>query len=368
MSRNLIKVLGLFVAVVFGIAGCGGGGSGGTGTQTPVAPGGNIAPVTISGTASEGTLITGKTVKLKDANGTSAVDGTTNATTGIYTIDVTGLIAPFLLTVTGTNGTYVSLAQTAGTANINPITTAVVALAAGSSDVSALFTNITPAQLTAINTNYAAKSALVTASLQSALPAGVQAQDYFTGAITAGNSMDAIFDIYRIAIDKVAGITINTNDGSHTQVLSIPAANVVANTNQALPTIIPLATWKGAYNSAGVPNVAGTYSFTTDKIKCINPDGSESTLVPVTQTLSISQVDNILVGSNSYIERTGYFKINMGWYSYSAIVTGEVITDARYTGYFTATGWSGDYNYTQTNYNWSGPVVCSSTFSGNRIQ
>lgn len=238
MNRNFIKVLGLFVAVVFGIAGCGGGGSGGTGTQTPVTPGGNIAPVTVSGTASEGTLITGKTVKLKDANGTSAVDGTTNATTGIYTVDVTGLIAPFLVTVTGTNGTYVSLAQTAGTANINPITTTVVALAAGNSDVSALFTSITPAQLTTLNTNYVAKSALVTASLQSALPAGVEAQDYFTGTITAGTGMDSVFDTYRITVNPTTGITVKTKDASATTVLTIPTATVTANTSQALPTII----------------------------------------------------------------------------------------------------------------------------------
>lgn len=235
MSKNFINVLGLFVAVVFGMSGCGGGG-GGSGTPAPITPG-NVSTPTVSGTASEGALITGKAVRLKDANGTSAIDGTTNATTGIYTIDVTGLTAPFFVTVTGTNGTYVSLAQSTGTANINPITTTIVALAAGNADVLSLFTSLTPAQLSTINTNYTAKSELLSTSLQTALPPGVKAEDYFTGTITAGKGIDAIFDTYQIAVHPTAGITIKTKDANATTVLTIPASTVAANTTQPLPTI-----------------------------------------------------------------------------------------------------------------------------------
>ena len=253
MRRILITVLiWLIVAVVFGTAGCGGGGGGGdsgaTATTTPgdttipTAPGdttnptapGNVSASTVSGTASEGALITGKTVTLKDANGVVAT-AISDTTTGAYSIDVTNLTAPFLITITGTNGTYISLAQTAGTANINPITTMVVALAAGTCDVSALFTSLTPVQLATINTNYAAKCVLVTASLQAALPAGFKAEDYFTGTVTAGTGMDAIFDTYQITFDPAAGITVTTKDGS--TVLAIPAATVTANANQPLPTI-----------------------------------------------------------------------------------------------------------------------------------
>lgn len=227
MSKNVIKVvMGLFVMAVFGMAGCGG-----SGTSSP-------AP-TVSGTASEGTLITGKTVKLKDANGISAIDGTTNSTTGIYSIDVTGLTAPFLVTVTGASGaTYVSLAQAAGKANINPITTTVVALAAGNSDVAALFTNLKTSEITTINTNYAAKAALVTSSLQAALPSGITAANYFTGTITAGTGMDAVFDTYRITVNPTNGITVITKDAKAATVLTIPTTTVTANTSQALPTII----------------------------------------------------------------------------------------------------------------------------------
>jgi hypothetical protein len=234
MRRNIINALiGLFVAMVFGIIGCGGGG--GSGPPTPTASG-DVSASIVSGTASEGTLITGKPVKLKDANG-SAADTTTDAITGSYSIDVTGLTAPFLITVNGTNGTYVSLAQAAGTANINPITTMVVALAAGTCDIPALFTNLTPVQLAAINTNYAAKCALVTTSLQAALPAGFKAEDYFTGTVTAGTGMDAIFDTYQIAVHPTDGITVKTKDANAVTVLTIPVATVTANTAEPLPTI-----------------------------------------------------------------------------------------------------------------------------------
>ncbi|HIJ97202.1 MAG TPA: hypothetical protein HPP94_15990 [Desulfuromonadales bacterium] len=159
------------VGMVLMLTACGGGGSGSS-SGTSV--------TTVSGTASEGALITGARVLLKDANGKSAADATTSAT-GSYSIDVTGLSAPFLVAVTGNNGTYVTLAQTAGTANINPITTTVVALAAANSDALAVFTKLTPAQIATINNNYAAKTALVTTALQTALPAGVTAASYFTG-------------------------------------------------------------------------------------------------------------------------------------------------------------------------------------------
>jgi hypothetical protein len=209
------------------IAGCGGGGSGNGSVNPPPA-------LFVSGTASEGALIKDKTVKLKDATGKFASDATTDATTGIYSINVTGLTAPFIVTVTGTNGTYLSFAQTAGTANINPITTTVVALAAGSPDVSALFANLKPAELSTINANYTAKTSLVTASLQSVL-SGVKAEDYFTGTITAGNGIDALFDTYRIVVTPADGVTSTTKDGTITVLVS--ATTVKANTNDPLPVI-----------------------------------------------------------------------------------------------------------------------------------
>lgn len=211
------------------LSGCGGGGGGST---TPP------ATLTVTGTASEGALILGKAVKLKDADGKAAADVTTNSATGAYSFNVTGFKAPFLVTVTGTNGTYVSLAPAAGTANINPITTTVVALAAGSSDPAALFTSLTPAQLTTINTNYAAKATEVSTALQSALPTGVSATDYFTGMVTAGKGMDSLFDSYKISVTPASGITVTTTDASATTVLAVPTVS----TATVLPVVTKIST------------------------------------------------------------------------------------------------------------------------------
>ena len=251
----------LFVLLcLLSLTACGGGGS------TASSPA-NVTKLTVSGTASEGSLITGKTVKLKDATGKSATNTTTDTTTGTYSIDVTGLTAPYLVTVTGTNGTYVSLAQTVGTANINPITTTVVALAAGTSDVSSLFTSLTATQIANIKNNYTSKSALVSTSLQGVLPYGVNVGDYFTGTILAGKGMDAVFDTYRIAISPTAGITIKTNDATAATVLTIPTSTIAANTNQPLPNVMPVFTTnmisgKSFRVSSGVVifNVNGTLS------------------------------------------------------------------------------------------------------------
>ena len=201
---------------------------------------------------------------MKDANGKSAADVTTGATNGVYTIDVTNLTPPFLLTVTGTSGKYVSLAQADGKANINPITTMVVALAAGNSDVSTLFTDLTPVQLAGIKANYTAKSGLVTTSLQSVLTSGVKAEDYFTGTVTSGTGMDALFDTYQIAIQSTEGITVKTKGDTAVTVLSIPAATVIASSTGPLPSI----------NIAPVANAGPTQSVAVDAV--VTLDGSAS--------------------------------------------------------------------------------------------
>lgn len=153
----------------------------------------------------------------------------------------------------------------------------VVALAAGNPDTLALFTNLTNAQLTAISTNYTAKSALVTASLEAALPSGKKAEDYFTGVITEGQGIDAVFDTYKITINPTDGITIKTKDASATNALTIPTITVTGNTNQALPAIIV----------PGTPtalSVAGTYLVT-------NSDGGSILTLVVTTNGAISGSD-----------------------------------------------------------------------------
>jgi len=294
------------------MTGCGGGGS--------------SSQSTVTGTASEGALITGKTVTLKDAKGLTAT-ATTSNTTGTYTIDVTGLTAPFIITITGTNGTYISLATAAGTANINPITTMVVTLAAGSSDVLTLFTNLTPIQMSTINTNLSAKAALVTASLQAALPSGFTASDYFTGTITVGRGMDTFFDTYKITIDATSGIFIKTKDPAPSTVLTIPAALVTANTTQPLPTIT-------VTNTAPVANAGTAQSAVAGTVVTLDGSASSDANSDVlTYSWSITSKPNgsCAILSSASAAKPTFTADLVGTYTFSLVVNDGKVNSAAST-------------------------------------
>lgn len=110
-----IFLLGLFLTATF-LVGCGGGGGG----STP--PGGGVS---LTGTAAEGAAIASATVTVKDKNGTTKT-GTTGVN-GKYTIDVTGLTAPFLLKIDLAGGTALySVGGEAGVVNIHPFTNLII--------------------------------------------------------------------------------------------------------------------------------------------------------------------------------------------------------------------------------------------------
>lgn len=113
-----IFLLGLFLTASF-LVGCGGGG----GSTTPPPPTGGGSNLT--GTAAKGAAIASATVTVKDKNGTTKT-GTTDAN-GKYTIDVTGLTAPFLLKVDLPGGTSLySVGSAVGVVNIHPFTDLII--------------------------------------------------------------------------------------------------------------------------------------------------------------------------------------------------------------------------------------------------
>lgn len=141
---------------------CGGGGGGdnastaGTGTTTAptgdtttptggggaTTPGGSTSPVvttsTLSGVAATGMAMSGATITIRDAAGTTAVKTSDNA--GGYSFDVTDLVAPLVITAeTQAGDTHLLLtsmvaekpaAGVTGTANVTPLTHAMAALLA----------------------------------------------------------------------------------------------------------------------------------------------------------------------------------------------------------------------------------------------
>jgi fibronectin type 3 domain-containing protein len=134
-SKTLLERGWAAVAVIALIAlslvlpGCGGGSAG-------------VSSEVVSGVAAVGTPLSGQ-VSLKDSGAPAVQKSTVIASDGTYAIDVTGLKAPFVLqakgSADGTSYTLHSYAEASGTANINPLTDAIVASAAGVSDSSEVF-------------------------------------------------------------------------------------------------------------------------------------------------------------------------------------------------------------------------------------
>lgn len=117
----------------------------------------------MTGTVAIGTALTGATVTVTDANGKTV--SATSGANGAYSVSLTGLSAPLLITATdpsGVSGTLYSVVASANTtngapvtANVTPLTTAVAALMTESGNPADLTGNasaITPAAVTAAET------------------------------------------------------------------------------------------------------------------------------------------------------------------------------------------------------------------------
>lgn len=114
------------LAICMVLTGCGGGGGGGTSTGTSAlpptistAPAPTVAASTVNGTAAKGAPLVNATVTVIDANGTT-VTGRTDAE-GAYSVDVTGLTPPFLVSVSDGQTTLHGIAFGPGICNVTPL-------------------------------------------------------------------------------------------------------------------------------------------------------------------------------------------------------------------------------------------------------
>lgn len=116
-GKAVFAMIFLFLAALV-IQSCGGGGS--SSTVPPPANG-----PTLSGTAASGAAVASGAITVKDKNGVTK-SGTTDAN-GKYTIDVTGMAAPFLVKVTLSSGAFLySVGAQTGVVNIHPYTDLII--------------------------------------------------------------------------------------------------------------------------------------------------------------------------------------------------------------------------------------------------
>ncbi|TAK09091.1 MAG: hypothetical protein EPO39_03120, partial [Candidatus Manganitrophaceae bacterium] len=118
MRRRITQsFLALFFLTALLLQSCGGGGGSSSN------PGGNTS--SLSGTAATGAAVANATITIKDAAGVSK--SATTGTDGKYTIDVTGMTAPFLVKVDLPGGTALySVGGAAGVVNIHPFTDLII--------------------------------------------------------------------------------------------------------------------------------------------------------------------------------------------------------------------------------------------------
>ncbi|WP_418939718.1 cell wall anchor protein [Paraburkholderia bryophila] len=152
-----IAPLALGASLAFSLAACGGGGGSSTSTSPqPV----TAAARSMTGTVAIGTGLTGATVTVTDATGKTV--SATSGANGAYSVSLTGMSAPLLITAadpSGVSGTLYSVVANANTANgapvnanVTPLTTAVVALMTQSGNPADLAGNASAITSSAITT------------------------------------------------------------------------------------------------------------------------------------------------------------------------------------------------------------------------
>lgn len=260
--------LGLGLLALASLSGCGGGGGGGSTSTTPPP----VSSANLTGTAATGQPIAGVVVAV-DVNGKSSPPASTNAL-GAFTVDVSGMQAPFILNIVGNAGgnqvVLNSVATAAGqTVNITPLTDLIVSTAAGQPAGSALAgacSPVTPACLSALATaaTPANLSNAVNAVKAMVAPLNTAGTDPLTGAFVAnGTGLDKVLD--QILVSPATGqgatatvtlIAINKALGT----VTLPATAGAASTVPAptTPSAQELAT--AATASAVLPEIQACLS------------------------------------------------------------------------------------------------------------
>ena len=304
MKFSLDRSALLASAVLFVLSACGGGGGSAT---TPVTPPVTPPPpvtTTLSGVVAAGAPIASAAVTIKDATGT-----TKNATAqrnGSYSLDVSGLKAPFVIEASGVlAGNQVVLhsvlpSVTAGTsaaANVTPPPEALVATVGGAKPVK-VFTTPDATKLTAAAVQSAQgtlKTALATVLTAAGVPANV---DLVQSPFTANKSgLDAVLETVKVQVTTTTGTdaqVVLTNKLNPDEVVTVKSTGDTSGTitQSRLPDLSQIDAFVARFNAAVASTTAVTTLFPDMFDDAYLEDGESKA-----ESVSRNQTDGGIVGA-----------------------------------------------------------------------
>lgn len=208
LVNTAFAAITLFAMMTLGLVlgGCGGG-SGGVSSEV------------VSGTAAVGKPLSGQ-VSLKDSSTPALQKTTVIGSDGSYAIDVTGMKAPYVLQATGSadgeNYRLLSFAEGTGTANINPLSHAIVAGASDDDDSSDSFDHADSDRNHRTRTNLANTVSVLLAKLEPLLKqySADNTNPITTRYINHRLDLDDMFDNVKITVSNGILSIINTKTGA----------------------------------------------------------------------------------------------------------------------------------------------------------
>ncbi|ABQ26212.1 fibronectin type III domain-containing protein [Geotalea uraniireducens] len=181
--------------------------------------GGGLSSQVVSGVAAVGAPLAGQ-VNLKDASNPPQEKSTVIGNDGTFAFDVTGMKGPFILQASGrANGTNYALHSFAGgtgTANVNPLSNAAVASAAGVDDPSQVFANPDPVTLQKIESNLQTAVATILSKLHPLLKQySADNSDPIKGHYTVDHTgLDGMLDNVKMTLSNGVLTIVNAKTGA----------------------------------------------------------------------------------------------------------------------------------------------------------
>ncbi len=231
---EIFYVLAVLLPILI-LAGCGGGGGHSSSTSTPTQM--------ISGTAAAGWPLTG-TVTIKDSKG--ATNSTTSDVAGAYSINVTGMTAPFMLMASGSiAGVSTQLysgatqADIGGTINITPLTDLIIANVAGEIAAnyygSGNFSSLTANNLNTQDVKLQAELSPISLGI-SGFPVSTSDLLRTVSFLTNNTGLDALIDLVTVADNAATNSATITNiTNQQTVTVEFATQTYSSNANFATP-------------------------------------------------------------------------------------------------------------------------------------